>query len=408
MLEALFVGNYDFEEIEKSRNVFCPFEAVGMVRQEIRHAHFLAYCFDPQRPHGFGSECLRSLMRAAAVAQRLSNGGGTQGQITPIDVHLMDFEKTQIRREWNGIDLLVIVNEEKLIAAIELKIDAREHSGQLGRYRKIVSEQWPASEGWRHIFIFLTKHGDDVSDDGGDWLALHLTAVAGELDDVVERQVGSPEARSLLASYLAMLRRHHLTDDHLEELAARLWSQHREALDFLVERRPDASDGISGMIYHEQADIAARMSEASGLDIVPDDSSARLMRFAIRSWDDLPDFLTARGWTASNRLMLIEIQRSNDRRHLRMRFVLGPGEQATRLRYYRALENARLPVSSRREITGQWTRLATVRLASDVDDQVDPEAVFEIVKRKIMEYAEKTVPAYDAVLNGLRQSVDDK
>ena len=80
-LEGLVVGNADFEEVERLQDVFCPFEAIGMVRQEIRHAHYLAHCLDPQRPHGFGAECLRALMRSAAAAQRVAHS--QEGLVSP-------------------------------------------------------------------------------------------------------------------------------------------------------------------------------------------------------------------------------------------------------------------------------------------------------------------------------------
>lgn len=51
-LTKLFVGNADLVELESSFDQFCPFEAVGMADQEIRHSHFLSYITDPRRPHG--------------------------------------------------------------------------------------------------------------------------------------------------------------------------------------------------------------------------------------------------------------------------------------------------------------------------------------------------------------------
>jgi hypothetical protein len=41
-----------------------------MERQEIRHGHFLCYLLNPSRPHGFGTECLRAFMWAAAAVLR--------------------------------------------------------------------------------------------------------------------------------------------------------------------------------------------------------------------------------------------------------------------------------------------------------------------------------------------------
>lgn len=400
-LEALVVGNADFESVERLQDVFCPFEAIGMVRQEIRHAHYLAHCLDPQRPHGFGAECLRALMKSAAAAKRATEHGSTEGSISPLSVHLMNLDKAQVRREWRNIDLLVVIDDEKLVVAIELKVDAGEHSGQLGRYRTVVSEQWPSGHGWRHLFLFLTKEGDETSDDGFDWLPVTLDALARELDDVVRKQLGSLEARALLAAYLSMLRRHHLIDEHLEELAGRLWSQHKEALEFLMDRRPDAGEGLSGMLFDGRAEIAERMSRACDLTIVPDDGSARLMRFAVRDWDSLPDFQTASGWTSSNRLVLIEIQRSSDRRALRMRFVLGPGQSRVRQSYYDALQVAGVPTSNRREITGRFTRLAAESLARDMDDSGDANEVFEQVVQKIEDYVGRLAPKYNAAFQAL-------
>ena len=403
-LEALFVANPDFEEIEKSRDIFCPFEAIGMVRQEIRHGHFLAYCLDPQRPHGFGAECLRALMRAASYARRYLPLGDVAGHITPLDVHLMDFEKAQIRREWRKIDLLAVVNQEKLVVAIELKIDASEHSGQLGRYRKLVEEQWPVDRGWRHLFLYLTKSGGDASDDDGEgWILLHLQAVAVELESVVERQHGAPDARILLQSYLSMLRRHHLKDDNLEALANKLWSQHREALEFLMERRPDGDDGVFTQIYDNRDEAAERMSKACGLDVIPEDSSRSIIRFAIKNWDGLPDFLTAQDYTASKRLILLELQRSGDKQQLRVRFVLGRGDQDIRMRYFQTLADAGQPTTKRNTVTTSWTRLGTRSIGIGEDeDGDDTSASFDRVLQMLDSYARDIIHGYDKAFDVLR------
>jgi hypothetical protein len=109
-------------------------------------------------------------------------------KISPLDVHLMDFERAQIRREWQRIDLLGIISEEKLVVAIELKIDANERIGQLSNYRNQVESHWPVERGWRHLFLFLTKNGDEASDaDGEGWIALHLADLAEEFEQVALR-----------------------------------------------------------------------------------------------------------------------------------------------------------------------------------------------------------------------------
>ncbi len=338
-------------------------------------------------------------MRAVARVQ----GGVAEGGITPLDVHLMDFEKAQIRREWHRIDLLAIVNEAKLILVIELKIDSGEHSGQLRRYREVVKEQWPEANGWRHLFIFLTKNTDDASDeDGIGWITLGLAEVAQELDSVVQKQQGASDARSLLSAYLAMLRRHHLTDKNQEELAEKLWSQHRGALEFLMKYQPDDVGGLFGQLYKEREKIAAKMAEASDLRVVCDISSATLMSFAVEEWDSLPDFQSVEDWR-SNRLMLLEFELDRKRARLRMRFVLGPGRQDVRQLYYNTLIEGGVPLSKRKKFTEQFTRLGSESIRIEDEDQDDSQESFEKVVKQIEKYAKETIPVFDKALSALKK-----
>jgi hypothetical protein len=87
-LADLVMLDEDFAKLEQILDIFCPFEAVGMVRQEIRHAHFLAYYLDPNRPHGFGDACLRAFLTKAIEAQGKTGPSG----IGILDIHMMDLQ----------------------------------------------------------------------------------------------------------------------------------------------------------------------------------------------------------------------------------------------------------------------------------------------------------------------------
>ncbi|PVB61272.1 hypothetical protein DCO57_13640 [Labrenzia sp. 011] len=62
LLEDFLVGhsNNDFENFEQRISHFCPFEAIGMVRQEIRHSNFLSFILDPNNSHPFGDRLLKT------------------------------------------------------------------------------------------------------------------------------------------------------------------------------------------------------------------------------------------------------------------------------------------------------------------------------------------------------------
>ncbi|MEJ7776799.1 MAG: PD-(D/E)XK nuclease family protein [Sphingomicrobium sp.] len=395
-LEKLVIDNPTFDEIVGWFNCFCPFEALGVVRHEIRHSNFLAYCMDPNRPHGFGEECLKGAMRAVARAYRRWPSVLNERAITPLDFHLMDFERARVFREWKGVDLLVLLPDHKMVIAFELKIDAKEHSQQLRRYRASVNDQYPGRDGWNQILVFLTKRGTEPSDTGEGWFALGLEDVAKEMDRVVETGVGEEFARNQLSSYVTMLRRHHLPNERLDELAAKLWSQHREALAFLMERSPQGGAGIYGRLFEEKAALASKISEAAGLPVVLDDCTRTNIRFAVPRWDKVRNMCTAVDWTASNRILLLELAASNDRKSISMRLVIGQGDRTVRQQIYAVLERAGLK-SGRKQITDTWTRIATEVTKLDENEE-DVDLSYEKVIEKIMGYCTRVLPKADAAL----------
>jgi hypothetical protein len=398
-LERLFLDNAAFEELASALEVFCPFDAVGIDRQEVRHGYFLRYILDPQRPHGFGGEILRHLMWAAAAALR----DDPTTAIRPLDVHLMDLESASVQREYRSIDLLIQIPAERVVIAIELKIDASEHSGQLGRYRSIVEKDFPANDGWRQLFLFLTKRGDAPSEtDGQGWQALPLEALVDMLERVVSRGSGHPDARLMVNAYVGMLRRNHLTDQRLENLARGLWREHAEVLDFLMSRRPDLASEVFARLLETQSDVAAAFTSASGLEMAPDHSTQTFARFAFNAWDAVPGMLSGTGWKPSNHLLLFEIYR--DRKGgIGAQFVLGPGDGAQRTAIFNALKDAGADVGGKWELAPKWRQLAGKTLVSCKEGE-DADQQFTQLISNAGQLLKTHVPRYDAALRTLGRS----
>ncbi len=184
-------------------------------------------------------------------------------------------------------------------------------------------------------------------------------------------------------------------------MATKLWSQHRPALDFLLERRPNFDGGLLERLYEEREDIAKRMTDASGLKIIPDYRSTNIIRFAVEKWDGLADFNGVEGWTKSKRLMLLELAYASDKTALRMRFVLGPANQGVRQNYYEALVDGRALSKTRKKFSEKWTRLEHkgIKLGSydDLDD-AQAQALYEKVLKGIEDYAKEKIPVFDKAL----------
>ena len=322
-----------FHELERRTDTFCPFEAIGMVRQEIRHGAFLSYILSPNRPHGLGTAPLRAFLQEIADG---ADGGDLP--FTALDIHFLQLDQARIRKEWRRIDLLIelppAAGERGTVIAIELKIDAAEGGDQLARYRKIVEREYA---GWRRAYVFLTLRDDDPSDaHGKGWMPASLSRMLAAWQDVASRAEGSTGGADLLKAYVAMVRRHMLTDDELEELARKVWSRHGAALDFLMDRKPDVITDIQKSIIDRQVEIARRLGEATGFRIVPEQSTKRIVRFAIGDWDDLEGMRSCMTWLGSHRQIALEFMRYYDD-HMRFVYVLGPGEHPVRDAIYEEL-----------------------------------------------------------------------
>lgn len=397
LLSNLIIASDEFRELEQAIDVFCPFEAIGMVNQEIRHGYFLSYIFDPNRPHGFGSECLRALMSAAARAH-----GESEKPLGLLDVHLMELDGARVRREWNNIDLLIEIPEQNLVIAIELKIDASERGGQLNRYRKIIENEWPNS---RHILLFLTKRGEEPSDeDGAGWQRVELDQLSIELYSVSNRHRREAHAIAMLDAYLSMLGRHHLNDDRLESLAASLWAKHREALEFLADRRPNAVGDLFQRLIEGSGNLADAISAQSGITVSVDYTRRAAIYLAVPAWDVIPGFTGANGFTPSNRLLLIELTKAGPD-YFRCYFILGKGDPQMRSKLFNRLKEGGAEVGKKDAPTKDWTRLASMRVSlNNLEDEPDLDALHGRVFAQVRDFVAKHLPSYADALGPLSKN----
>jgi hypothetical protein len=64
-LQRLVVDNPELEHLEKMISGFNVFEAIGVVRQELKHSDFLAFLLEPRGSHGLGDAFAKRLLQAA-------------------------------------------------------------------------------------------------------------------------------------------------------------------------------------------------------------------------------------------------------------------------------------------------------------------------------------------------------
>ena len=115
ILGQLIIDNQDLEKLESILSEFNIFEAVGMIRQEIRHSHFLAFLLNPSESHRLGDLFLKKLLICALLKSE-------NPPLSPIEIDIADLENAKIRREWKNIDILIDSPSNNLVCAIENKV----------------------------------------------------------------------------------------------------------------------------------------------------------------------------------------------------------------------------------------------------------------------------------------------
>ena len=153
LLERFVVDNEDLEKLESELAKFNIFEAIGVVRQELRHSDFLAFLLNPSQNHRLDDVFLKRLLKRVLLeADEVTDLSGLR--VSPVDIDIADLEDAEVRREWKNIDILVHSPSNRLVCAIENKIGSKEHSGQLHRYRETVSKEFGNC---RAILIYLAS-----------------------------------------------------------------------------------------------------------------------------------------------------------------------------------------------------------------------------------------------------------
>lgn len=126
-------------------------------RAEIRPSNFLAFLLDPAESHGqeqlFLKTVLMDLLKTAPTGSR---------PLSPIGLDGADLRGVDVRREWKGIDILILCREPRFAVVVENKIGSGEHSDQLARYQRAVRENHPEVPA---LFAYLTVDGDEPSDE---------------------------------------------------------------------------------------------------------------------------------------------------------------------------------------------------------------------------------------------------
>lgn len=347
---------------------FCPFAALNIERQEIRHSALLAWSLNPAEAHGWGADFLANFLRAAQPRLNLAD---------------FNFRDAWAQREWRNIDVVIEIPRhmaEPLVVAIEMKVGASQGADQLKRYRERIEAHWPNAQ---RLYLFLRQKDEEPNDDS--WKPIDFATISDALRLFWEAPPrGDLGALQLLSAYRNLLNRKFVMNNSLEKLAHSLWREHATALKFLTDNQPNQKwYGLMDFLVDENARmqdgsdmnpgnwLASSMSPfGKGLSLL--DRRGALIRFAFNDMRPLLGFNTGRTQWSDGRIMMVELFVRTE--SIDLKLMLGPSADGSQLLRSRVKD-----VFGNTSKSQEYTLLAGARVAK-WDDNKEIE-VTELVKK---------------------------
>lgn len=229
--------NIDFERLDlilKKPNIF---SALNISNYEIRHSNFLAWLLDPKGNHGLGDIFLKRILIDVLSDKRAK-------KVNTVDIPSLIKQSINVHREWSNID--IVIEFEDTVIAIENKIHSSEHSNQLARYFKIVEEHFVNK---RQIFCYLTPLGLEASMND-NYIELGYSTIISHLEDIyhIYQTSLNSKVQFYIQDYIENLKLNIMGDHEANELAKKIYNNHKDLLEFIFAHRPDAASDFLPLI----------------------------------------------------------------------------------------------------------------------------------------------------------------
>lgn len=227
----------EFDKLDlglKNPNIF---SILKISKTEIRHSNFLSWLLNPNQSHKLGDIFLKRFLREVFSSDKFDN-------VDQVDVEGMDLTKVEIFREWKNIDVLIKLND--VIVCVENKVLSKEHSNQLSRYLGIVNSQFPEH---KKTFVYLTPFGDSSLEETDRYFSISYEFIVETLERIIS--VYGDSINDQVKYYITIIKRELMGTDKLTELSKRIYHNHKELFDFIIEHRPELVDDLGEIMREE-------------------------------------------------------------------------------------------------------------------------------------------------------------
>ena len=232
------LNDEDFDRLDlglKNPNIF---EILRISKSEIRHSNFLSWLLDTKGSHKLGDIFLKRFLREVFSSDKFND-------IDQVDVEGLNLNKVEILREWRNIDVLIKL--ENVIVCIENKVLSSEHSNQLSRYKKIIEFEFPKH---KQTFVYLNPVGESSKEESENYHPISYEFIVNTLNRIVSVYGESlnSQVENYIKDYITIIKRELMSTDKLTLLSRKIYNNHRDLFDFIIEKKPDDVDKVQSIL----------------------------------------------------------------------------------------------------------------------------------------------------------------
>ena len=308
------------ELVKEQQGGFDLFKVLGIQEEERVHSNFLAWLLNPRSNDAIGIFFLENFLeRTIAAARELDISTTPYGNLRETD-----WSETEVLREWNYIDILILNRKARFVCAIENKINADEGfdedgRSQLARYRETLAREFPDFDSHR-VFLSPQAMASGSIVERKFWVPesySNILELVVETRDRIE-DTAKPEVFWSLSQYESTLRRNIVPETgEIAKLARQIYLEHREAIELIYRHRPDYQGEIKQVLRE-----AISRQESWKLDV----EGNPFVRFRPIDWDRFDLQRSGSGFGGSPTLLLFELYCPSDPTQASGPYlVLGPG-----------------------------------------------------------------------------------
>lgn len=324
---------------------------------------FLAWLLDPSGSHNLNDRVLKWFLKEVFSDQKID-------WMDEFTIDGLSFHTMQIYREYKNIDLILVCDE--FVIAIENKILSTEHSNQLSRYEEIVKKDFNNK---KHAFIYFTLYGDEPEKEENasiyvNYSYLRFEAILSQIVNIYS-DILPDKAFVYIQDYIEILRRFVMQDDKATLIEQEIYRNHKEAIDFIIESKPDRLLLIMP--------IALNVIKKAGY--IPGTQNKGFARFLTPEINDIIPRDSINGWK-NQELFLFEISMWS--KNIVLKTVIAPGNENQR----NAIREALLEIpKARNSQTKMWNTIHSIKKSINVMDEKYED--FELLEKDLLKFLQE-------------------